>query len=132
MPWSALGSEFMCCKEMRKRLEMAKPQSGYRQSYSNLPIGLLFWLRKPELQKNLCWELKNFPWNIALLSPDKLVWPYPATDRIALTPAPRSAVSSSGGSTSSEKLCSGVILTMVSRWLRSKGSSRKRTLEPVK
>jgi hypothetical protein len=57
---------------------------------------------------------------------------YPATERMALTPAPSTAVSSSGGITSREKLCSGLILTMVSRWLRSSGSSRKRTLEPVK
>ena len=37
-----------------------------------------------------------------------------------------------GGRISSEKLSSGLILTMVSRWARSTGSSRKPTLWPVK
>jgi tRNA(fMet)-specific endonuclease VapC len=57
---------------------------------------------------------------------------YHVSARSALTPAPSSAVSSSLGSTSSEKLCSGLILTMLSRCARSSGTSRNPTLCPVK
>src|SRR5437868_9399687 len=53
---------------------------------------------------------------------------YQVKARSALTPAPSSAVSSSLGSTSSEKLCNGLILTMLSICARKSCTSRKPTL----
>ena len=59
--------------------------------------------------------------------------PHHVSARSALTPAPISAVSSSGWQHfQAEKLCSGLIFTIVSMCARSSGSSTNPTLCPVK
>jgi len=56
----------------------------------------------------------------------------PPSALMAHPPAPNRAVSSSCGRISSQSLWNGLILTMISRWLRGSGSFRKATVLPVK